>query len=72
MMTRVKLSALIVLLLFSVSFWGCGGGGAKVKNKITTTSLGQELTDLDRAHSQGIITNKEYEKAKKGLIKRFK
>lgn len=72
MMTRVKLSALIVLLLFSVSFWGCGGGGAKVKSKITTTSLGQELTDLDRAHSQGIITDKEYEKAKKGLIKRFK
>ena len=72
MMNRVKISAVVVLLLFSVSFWGCGGGGAKMKTQIMTTSLGQELTDLDQARSMGIITDKEYDKAKKGLMKRFK
>jgi hypothetical protein len=29
------------------------------------------LTDLQRAYSQGIITEKEYERLKKALIKRY-
>jgi hypothetical protein len=71
-MKRVGIYAAAALLLFGAGFWGCGGGGAKVKTQITTTSLGQELSDLDEAYKQGIISDKEYDKAKKGLMKRFK
>jgi hypothetical protein len=71
-MKRTVIVAVAALLLFGTGLWGCGGGGANVKNQITTTSLGQELTDLDQAYKQGIITDKEYEKAKNGLMKRFK
>jgi hypothetical protein len=46
---------------------GCGGGGAQVKAKQTT--LGQELSDLDKAYKDGIITEKEYNKAKNDLLK---
>jgi Short C-terminal domain len=58
----------VIILLFSgVGFIGCGGGGAQVKAKQTT--LGQELTDLDKAYKEGIITEKEYNKAKKDILK---
>ena len=57
-----------VILLFSgVGFVGCGGGGAEIKAKQTT--LGQELSDLDKAYKEGIITEKEYNKAKNDLLK---
>ena len=71
-MKVARLAAIVVLLVFSVGFAGCGGGGEKMKSSLTTTSLGQELSDLEKAYSQGIITDKEYDKAKKGLVKRFK
>ena len=46
----------------------CGG------TKVTTTnevSVGQQLSDLDRARSQGIIDEGEYKRLKKALIKRY-
>lgn len=52
---------------------GCGGGGAKVESSTTatTTTMGQELMDINKAHQEGIITDKEYEKAKKQIMKRY-
>lgn len=32
------------------------------------TSVGQQLTDLDRAYHQGVITEKEYLKLRKAII----
>jgi len=49
-------------------FGGCSAGGAKVQANQTT--LGQELMDLDEAHEKGVISDEEYEKAKKNLLKR--
>ena len=51
----------------------CGGGGAKVETKATatTTTMGQELMDLDAAYKQGIITQEQYEKSKKQILKRY-
>lgn len=56
------------LLFFSVVVSGCGGGGAEIQS--TSTTLGQELMDLDKAHEQGVLTDKEYKKAKKRLLDR--
>jgi len=64
--TRIRLFVLMLLVTFSLT--GCGGGGAKMEARTTTT--GQELLDLDKAYKEGLITEKEYESKKKEIMKR--
>ena len=66
-MKFMRICAVIILLFSGAGFVGCGGGGAEIKAKQTT--LGQELSDLDKAYKDGIITEKEYNKAKNDLLK---
>ena len=69
-MRVLKGFALILAILISLNFAACSGGktGGKTEPPTVTTTLGQELQDLDKAYKDGIITQKEYEKAKKSLI----
>lgn len=71
---RLARNSVIALVIFTIVmgglFVGCGGGGAQLQQSNTT--LGQELTDLQTAYEKGIITQKEYEKAKKEILKRYK
>jgi len=46
-----------------------GCGSTKVESR-TDSSVGQQLLDLEKAHDQGIITDKEYEKLKKNIVKK--
>ena len=71
MRTRHSLLLAIVVASF-LAFSGCGGGGAKVQSTSTSTTMGQELQDLDKARQQGLINDSEYEKAKKEILKRYK
>ncbi len=57
-------------LLSTLMLSSCGGGGATNENYSTTTTLGQELSDLDKAHKDGVINDSEYEKSKKKLLNR--
>ncbi len=57
-----------LMLLVTLGLTGCGGGGATMEARSTTT--GQELMDIDTAYKQGIITEKEYESKKKEIMKR--
>jgi len=63
--SRTRLFILVLLAVFSLT--GCGGGGAKMEARTTTT--GQELIDLDKAYQQGLMTEKEYESKKKEIMK---
>ncbi len=69
-MRILRVCVLAVIVLLCVNFAACGGGKTDVKSESSTvtTTLGQELQDLDKAYKDGIITQKEYEKAKKRLI----
>ncbi len=68
-MKILRVFTLILILLVSVNFIACGGSKSQTNAKAsTTTTLGQELQDLKTAYDKGIITEKEYEKAKKKLI----
>lgn len=69
--TKVSVIALVILtIVMGGLFVGCGGGGAQVQQSSTT--LGQELTDLQTAYEKGIITQKEYEKARNKILKKYK
>ena len=72
-MKSLKFVVLVLILLWmtswTVSIIGCGGGGANVRQDTYSTTLGQELQDLDEAYKTGIITEKEYNQAKDKLIK---
>ena len=64
-----KLGILIVtgmLLFSSFSLIGCGGGGAEIK--ASSTTMGKELTDLQNAYDKGVITEEEFNKAKKEIL----
>ena len=55
-----------LLIAISLILSGCGSS-----TKVTSTnerSVGQQLTDLNLAYQQGIMTEKEYEKLKKAII----
>lgn len=70
-LSKVFVSALVIGSILSGGlFAGCGGGGAQVQQSSAT--LGQELNDLQEAYEKGIITEREYEKAKKEILKKYK
>jgi len=63
----LMLSGLILLCSFGLT--ACGGGGASMQ--ASTTTMGQELMDLEKSYKDGIISEKEYEKAKKDILKKY-
>ena len=57
----------LITLITSCAF----GGDASVKVQGTSTiTTGQELQDLQRALAENVITQEEYEAAKKALLHR--
>ena len=70
---KVSVMALVIFsIVMGGLFAGCGGGGARVQATTSSATLGQELEDLQAAYEKGIITEKEYNKAKKEILKKYK
>jgi hypothetical protein len=71
-MSFLKLFLLGVMMVFTLNLGGCCGGGGETKvitaPAAPTTTLGQELQDLEEAYKKGAITKEEYENAKKKLM----
>jgi len=68
-MKLLRILTIFVLLSIPVGMFGCGG--AKVRQQTTTTTLGQELKDLDDAYKKGLLNEKEYKKVRKELIEKY-
>lgn len=68
MMKKISLLLATMMIVGTLSFTGCGGGGAEVRTQTYTKTLGQELMDLHDSYKKGIITEKEYNEAKKKLL----
>jgi len=49
---------------------GCGGGGAKLESRSTTT-MGRELMNLDNAYKGGVIDQQQYDTTKRQSLKRY-
>jgi uncharacterized protein YcfL len=58
----------ILLTLAALTLTGCFSS-SEVSNK-NEASVGRQLTELEHARQQGIVTQKEYEKLKKAIIKK--
>jgi hypothetical protein len=70
-MKMMRVLTVVLLLAFSGAILGCGGGGADVKQMTTTTTLGQELQDLEDAYQKGLLSEEEYQKSRKNLMKKY-
>ena len=70
-MKKLGVLILIGLMVVSLNLSGCGGKKQTVENTTTTTTLGQELVDLQTAYEKGIITEKQYNDLKKKALKKY-
>jgi len=61
---------LILVMSMAALTAGCGGGGTTVK--ASNTTMGQELQDIDAAFKKGILTEREYKRAKEDILDRYK
>lgn len=66
-MTRILIGCLLAVSLVSVS--ACGFRSAKSSSTVNTTTTGQQLIDLKTALDDGAITESEYEKKRKEILK---
>lgn len=55
------------ILLATVILTGCSGGGARVQTN--TKSAGQQLQELDKAREQGLVSDREYERMRKRIVR---
>jgi hypothetical protein len=63
---KVMLICLLAAAVLSLTLLPGCGSTTHVQNQ---TSVGQQLQDLDKSYKDGLITQKEYEKLKKKIIK---
>ena len=61
----------IAIISMTLALGACGGGGSEVTNLSTTTTMGQELQDLDASYQKGIIDEDQYKSAKKKILNRY-
>jgi len=64
----IMVTVVVMMMTMPLGLVGCGGGGAELKHESYSTTLGQELKDLEEAYQKGIITEKQYKDAKEKLI----
>ena len=69
-----RLGLLLIVALVTLSIGLTTGCGRKQTTTVqsTSTTLGQELVDLQQAYEKGIISAKEYDDLKKEAIKKYK
>lgn len=66
--SRVLVSAGVVLAISSGALLSACSSNAKVEAR--TTTVGQELQDLETARNKGLLTEDEYEKQRAEIMKR--
>ena len=69
MTTTRSMMGLPALVLVALLTAGCGGGDSTIE--ASTTTMGQELSDLKKAYDEGIISEQEYEKSKQNILGRY-
>jgi hypothetical protein len=68
---RTGACLLVSLLAAGAMVTACGGDTTRVESETHTTTIGQELLDLDRALDRGLISEREYERTKEDILRRY-
>jgi len=66
----IKNYSVIIVMSAALLLTGCGGGDTTVK--ASNTTMGQELQDLNATYKKGIITEREYKRAKDDILDKYK
>lgn len=66
----VRFSIVMVSLACVGMAAGLGGCGSHSNVEAHTTTVGQELQDLDAARDKGLLTEEEYQAKRKEIMKR--
>jgi hypothetical protein len=64
-----RLATLLIAVVIGCGFLFNGCGSSTQIKEAPQTTLGQELLDLDKAHKEGVISEDEYKKLKKDIMK---
>ncbi|KPJ99640.1 MAG: hypothetical protein AMJ60_04345 [Desulfobacterales bacterium SG8_35] len=70
-MKRLFVLFIVPFIVVTIGLTGCGRKQTTTVRS-TSTTLGQELVDLQQAYEKGIITEKEYNDLKKKAMKKYK
>ncbi|NEX15731.1 MAG: hypothetical protein C1943_03585 [Halochromatium sp.] len=61
----------LITVVLTLALGACGGGGAKTNVNASSTTMGQELMDLNASYEQGLISAGEYKRAKKDILRKY-
>lgn len=70
-MYQLVLRRCVICALLTLTLAACGGGGAKTNVNASSTTMGQELMDLNASYEQGLISAQEYKRAKKDILRKY-
>jgi hypothetical protein len=62
-------AGMIAVALLLVISAGCGSTKVSTQTN-TNASVGQQLMDLQKAHQQGLVNDKDYEELREAIIKK--
>lgn len=66
-MKRIMVAAVALSAVLGLA--SCGGGGSKQTTTVNTNTTGQQLIDLQSALDANAITQEEYDKKRKEILK---
>ena len=58
----------VCIIACAATLCGCGGSSSNVENKSTT--VGQELQDLEAARNKGLLTEDDYQRQREAILDR--
>ncbi len=70
-MRRIRVCCVSIGVVLILGLGGCGGGGAKTNVNASSTTMGQELMDLNASYEQGLISANEYKRAKRDILRKY-
>lgn len=66
----MKIARLLSLAILAAAGLALGACSSSSKVEARTTTVGQELQDLDEARDKGLLTEDEYQAKRKEIMKR--
>jgi uncharacterized membrane protein len=69
-MKKFGIAAVLFLVVVISQLTGCCGGGTstRIETQTSTTTVGEQMIDLQKAYESGAITEREYKKAKQDIL----